>query len=141
MFEGSRDFGIGKRLVVEHFLEFDGKPTDSGSSSGFEQAGTNFWVPLMLEIVEVPAQFESAAAPDVAAADRRAVGFAIEKEGSAEVVATVVVGRGTSRLTDQFGAETAAWAEIDAPIRTAHLVEIQHPCRHGSIPAGVPADH
>ncbi len=103
--------------------------------------GTNFWAPPVLEIVEVPAQFESATAPDVAAADRRAVGFAIEKEGSAEVVATVVVGRGTSRLTDQFGAETAAWAEIDAPIRTAHLVENLHPCRHGSIPAGVPADH
>ena len=101
----------------------------------------NFWVPLALEIVEVPAQFELATAPDVAAVDTQVVVFAIEKAGLAAVVAEVVVGRRTSHLMDQSGAEAAAWAVIDAPIRTAHLVEILHPCRHGSIPAGVPADH
>ncbi len=101
----------------------------------------NFWVPLALEIVEVPAQFELATAPDVAAVDTQVVVFAIEKAGLAAVVAEVVVGRRTSHLMDQSGAEAAAWAVTDAPIRTAHLLESLRPCRHGSIPSGVPADH
>ena len=103
--------------------------------------GTNFWVTPALGIAEVPAQSELAKAPDVAAVDTQAVVFAIEKVDSGAFVATVVVGKRTSRLTGQSGAEAAAWAVTDAPIRTAHLVESPHPCRHGSIPAGVPATH
>ena len=102
---------------------------------------------LALGIVEVPVEFELATAPDVTAVDTQAVVFAIEKAGSAAVVvraavvAEVVVGGRTSHLMEQSGAEVAAWAVTDAPIRTAHLVENLRPCRHGSIPAGVPADH
>ena len=138
---GSRDFGIGKESVVENFLEFGGKPIDLKNSRGFERTGINFWEPMVLGIVEVPARFALATAPDVAVVDRLSVVFAIEKEGSAAVVAKVGVGEQTLHLTDQSGAEVAAWAVIVAPIRSAHLVENLRPCRHGSIPAGVPADH
>ena len=103
--------------------------------------GTDFWVPLVLEIVEVPAQFELTTAPDFAAVDTQVVVAAIEKVGSAAVVAKVLVGRRTSHLTDQSGAEAAAWAVTDEPIRTAHPVENLHPCRHGSILAGELAVH
>ena len=141
MFEGLRGFGIGKESVVENFLEFGGKPIDLKNSWGFEWTGINFWEPMVLGIVEVPARFALATAPDVAVVDRLTVVFVIEKEGSAAVVAKVGVGEQTLHLTDQSGAEAAAWAVIVAPIRTAHPVENLHPCRHGSIPAGVPADH
>ena len=103
--------------------------------------GTNFWVPLVSGIVEVPAQFELATELDFVVVDRQVAVTAIEMAGSAAVVAKAVVGRRTSHLMGQSGAEAAAWALTDAPIRTAHLVESLHPCRHGSIPAGVPAGH
>ena len=98
-------------------------------------------MPLVLEIVEVPAHFELTTAPDFAAVDTQMVVAAIEKVGSAAVVVKAVVGRRTSRLTDQSCAKAAAWAVIGEPIRTAHLAENLHPCRHGSILAGELADH
>ena len=103
--------------------------------------GTSFWAPLALGIVEVPTQFELTTALVVAAVDTQVGVFSIEKAGSAAVVAEVVVGKRTSHSTDQSGAKVAAWAVTDAPIRTAHLVENLDPCRHGSIPAAVLADH
>ena len=93
-----------------------------------------------MRTVEMPTQFGSATATDVAVVDRQAVEFAIEKAGSAAVVAKVV-GKRTSHLTGQSDAEVTAWAVIVAPIRTAHPVENLHPCRHGSILAGELADH
>ena len=67
--------------------------TDLRNLWGSETRGTNFWVPLVLEIVEVPALVESATARNVAAADMQAVAIAIEKAGWAEVVAEGVVGK------------------------------------------------
>ena len=55
--------------------------------------GTNFWAPLVLEIVAVPVLSDSATALDVAAADMQAVVVVIEKAGSAGVAAEVVVGK------------------------------------------------
>ncbi len=65
--------------------------TDLRNLWGSETRGTNFWVPLMLRIVEVPALVESATARDVAVADMQAVVIAIEKAGWAGIVAEVVV--------------------------------------------------